>query len=73
MGQRAILRAKHACVRCTTPASPRVWAGPLLQLQTNMMVRPYGQYSFLDYTKFGALLQVGATLISVGMTMALIP
>jgi hypothetical protein len=40
--------------------------------QTNMMVRPLGNYSFLDYTKFGILLQFGATLVAVFMTMALI-
>jgi di/tricarboxylate transporter len=41
--------------------------------QTNMMVRPFGNYSFMDYTKFGAPLQLGVTLIAVVMTIALIP
>ena len=40
--------------------------------QTNLMVRPYGNYAFLDYTKFGFLLAVGAELIACGMTLALI-
>ncbi len=41
--------------------------------QTNMMVRPFGNYSFMDYTKFGVPLQIGVTLLAVAMTMALIP
>ncbi len=40
--------------------------------QTNMMVRPYGNYKFLDYTKFGFLLSVGAQHIAAGMTLVLI-
>ena len=40
--------------------------------QTNMMVRPMANYKFTDYTKFGAILQIGATLIAVGMTLILI-
>jgi di/tricarboxylate transporter len=40
--------------------------------QTNMMVRPYGNYKFLDYTKFGFLLSIGAQLIAAGMTLVLI-
>ncbi len=40
--------------------------------QTNLMVRPYGNYRFTDYTKFGFPLQIGATLISTIMTMLLI-
>ena len=40
--------------------------------QTNLMVRPYGNYTFMDYTKFGMVLEIGAELIACAMTLALI-
>ena len=37
-----------------------------------MMVRPYGNYKFLDYTKFGMPLTIMAQVLAVAMTLALV-
>jgi hypothetical protein len=70
---RCVPAACPACSRLGVCACVRVRVLAAGLQQTNMMVRPYGNYTFMDFTKFGIPLQIGAMLIAVAATLAFIP